>query len=83
MSESSIVGVIEPNCLYTLREFQKRIGVAASTLRAARRAGLKVHYVHRQAYVYGRDWVDYVLASNRTSPQDAASPSPADMRSAG
>lgn len=56
-------GVINPDELYTLKAFTRRLGVQASTLRAARRAGLRVYYVHKHAYVYGRDWIDYVLTS--------------------
>lgn len=41
----------------------RRLGVQASTLRAARRAGLRVYYVHKHAYVHGRDWIEYVLNS--------------------
>jgi len=56
-------GVINPDELYTLQSFMQRIGVRDSTVRAARRAGLKVHYVHKHGYVYGRDWIDYVRNS--------------------
>ncbi len=61
------IGVIRPDELYTLTEIKQRLGVKAATLRAARRAGLRVYYVHRNGYVYGRDWIDYVL-----QPQDAS-----------
>ena len=54
-------GVINPEELYTLTEFKRRLGVRDATLRAARRNGLKVHYVHKQAYVYGHDWIRYVV----------------------
>lgn len=54
-------GVINPDELYTLKAFTRRLGVRASTLRAARRNGLQVYYVHKHAYVYGRDWIAYVL----------------------
>ena len=56
-------GVINPDELYTLQAFTRRLGVQASTLRAARRAGLRVYYVHKHAYVHGRDWIEYVLNS--------------------
>ena len=55
------VGVISPDELYTLKAFARRLGIKASTLRSARRAGLKVYYVHKHAYVHGRDWIAYVL----------------------
>lgn len=62
------IGVISPDELYTLKAFTRRLGIKAATLRSARRAGLRVFYVHKQAYVYGRDWIDYVL---RTAEQPA------------
>lgn len=65
--ENVPVGVINPNELYTLKTFTHRLGIKAATLRSARRAGLPVYYVHKHAYIYGRDWIDYVLSSK--SPQ--------------
>jgi len=56
-------GVINPDELYTLKAFTRRLGIREATLRSARRAGLRVYYVHKHAYVYGRDWIDYVLSS--------------------
>ena len=56
-------GVINPEDLYTLREFKRRLKITDATLRAARRAGLRVIYCHKQGFVYGRDWIDYVLNS--------------------
>ncbi len=60
-AEELAAGVINPDELYTLKAFTRRLGVRASTLRAARRNGLQVYYVHKHAYVYGRDWIEYVL----------------------
>ena len=54
------LGVIHPDQLYTLTAFTRQLGIRAATLRSARRAGLKVYYVHKHGYVYGRDWIDYV-----------------------
>lgn len=65
-------GVINPDELYTLKAFTRRLGVQASTVRAARRAGLRVYYVHKHAYVYGRDWIDYVLSSQERRNGDSA-----------
>lgn len=64
------IGVISPEELYTLKAFKHRLGIREATLRAARRSGLKVHYAHKQAYVYGRDWIEYVL--NSPSPRGIA-----------
>lgn len=59
-------GVINPDELYTLRAFKQRLGVSDATLRAARRAGLRVTYLHKQGFVYGQDWIDYVLNPDRS-----------------
>jgi hypothetical protein len=57
------IGVIKPDELYTLQAFARRLGIRAATLRSARRAGLRVYYVHKHAYIYGRDWIAYVLGT--------------------
>lgn len=62
-SPSDADGVINPDELYTLRTFKRRLGVTDATMRAARRAGLRVHRVHKHGYVYGKDWIEYVLKS--------------------
>ena len=56
-------GVVRPDELYTLNELKHRLGITDSTLRAARRGGLRVYYKHKHAYVYGRDWIEYVILS--------------------
>lgn len=56
-------GVIHPDELYTLKAFMRTLGIREATLRSARRAGLRVNYVHKHGYVYGRDWIEYVLTS--------------------
>jgi hypothetical protein len=60
-------GVINPDELYTLRAFKRRLGVSDATLRSARRHGLQVRYLHKQGYVHGRDWIQYVLNSDSRS----------------
>lgn len=67
------LGVINPDELYTLKAFARRLGITAATLRSARRAGLKVYYVHKHAYVHGRDWIDYVLQTAKAPATGAAS----------
>lgn len=56
-------GVIRPDELYDIETLMKRVRLGPSAIREARRAGLKVHYVHRRAYVLGGDWIEYVLSS--------------------
>lgn len=76
MTTSDEVGVINPNELYTLKAFTRRLGIREATVRSARRAGLRVYYVHKHAYVYGRDWIDYVLNSQKHRSRDAAPDAP-------
>lgn len=51
---------IHADAMYTLNEF-KRLGYSDSTLRAARRRGLVVRYLHKRGHIYGADWIAYVL----------------------
>jgi len=67
------VGIINPDELYTLKAFTRRLGIKAATLRSARRAGLKVYYAHKQAYVHGRDWIEYVLRTANEPSSGATS----------
>ena len=53
-------GVVVPTELYTLEAIKKRLGIRDATLRAARRAGLPVHYRHGRGFVYGADLIDYI-----------------------
>lgn len=69
----AISGVIKPTELYTLKAFSQRLGVKATTLRSARRAGLKVYYVHKHAYILGKDWIDYVTNSDKGDSRATAS----------
>ena len=66
-TNESTIGVINPDELYTLRAFKKRLGISDATLRSARRHGLQVRYLHKQGYVHGGDWIQYVLNSDSRS----------------
>lgn len=58
--DSFMLGVINPEELYSLAAFKRRLGITSATLRTARRAGLRVFYVHKQGFIRGRDWIEYV-----------------------
>ena len=66
-------GVINPDELYTLKAFTRRLGIRDATVRSARRAGLRVYYVHKHAYIYGRASIKYVLASKERHSANSAS----------
>ncbi len=63
-AQGEFLGVINPEELYTLDALKRRLGVRDATLRAARRAGLRVYYKHGRGFVYGRDWIKYVCSSD-------------------
>ena len=67
ISDDPRSGVIDPALLYTITAFKRLLGVRDSTLRAARRAGLRVHYKHKQAYILGEDWISYVVSAGASS----------------
>ncbi|MBM79087.1 MAG: hypothetical protein CMJ78_00650 [Planctomycetaceae bacterium] len=56
--------------------FFMELGIKKSTLRAARRAGLPVRYLHRQGFIYGQDWIDYVLNSGSQGQDEPATMTP-------
>ncbi|MCX7411243.1 MAG: hypothetical protein NTZ32_24465 [Planctomycetales bacterium] len=72
-TDPSLTGIITPDELYTLSAFTRRLGIRQATVRAARRAGLRVYYVHKHAYIHGRDWIDYVLSSQERRNVDPVS----------
>ena len=53
---------IEPGTLYPLAEFQRRTGWGRHAIRKARGDGLTVHRAGNRAYVFGKDFIDYVTA---------------------
>lgn len=57
------VGVIRADEIYTLREFKRRLQITSATLRSARQAGLPVYYAHKQGFIFGSDWIDYLRRS--------------------
>ncbi len=60
--EHMVTGVIRQDEIYTLPAFKKQLDVSDATLRAARRAGMRVRYRHGRAFIYGKDWIDYLLS---------------------
>jgi hypothetical protein len=53
-------GTIERGVFYTLPEFQNRIRWNRHAMRQARKAGLRVRYMHGRAYVLGDDLFAYI-----------------------
>ena len=53
-------GPIEPQVCYPLHEFKRRTGFGDSALRAARHGGLRLHYLHKRAFILGADFIRYL-----------------------
>ena len=53
-------GTIEHGVFYTLAEFQNRVRWNRHAMRQARKAGLRVRYMHGRAYVHGDDLFAYL-----------------------
>ena len=53
-------GVIEPQHVYTLAEFQQRTGMGECAMRTARRAGLKVVRFKNRSFVRGSDFLEFL-----------------------
>ena len=66
-TEAEKSGVIRPEELYTLEELKRRVHLGEAALRAARRAGLVVHYKHSRGFVVGSDWINYILSQSERS----------------
>lgn len=63
-------GEVLSNGVYSLADFQKRVGLSRDGMRSARRAGLRVIRLHNRAYVRGSDWMDYLNKSVDTAGTD-------------
>ena len=66
-TDDNSAGIINGEELYSLEALKKRLGIKDATLRAARRAGLAVHYKHGRGFVHGRDWIAYVCSADKPS----------------
>jgi len=49
-----------PNCAYPISTFKLVSGLGDRALREARRAGLKVTYLHGRAFIRGADFLRYL-----------------------
>jgi len=61
---------IEPGTCYPLNDFQRRSGLGDSAMRAARRAGLKVLYLHKRPFVFGDDFIAYLKEHGSTTANE-------------
>jgi hypothetical protein len=70
-------GVIRADEAYRNDEFMSRVGQTKYGMRAARRKGLRVSYLHGRCYILGADWFAY-LAARREAGDDEQVQSDAD-----
>lgn len=54
-------GIVDPDRIYTLPAFLTTVGWSQGRLRTARKQGLPVKYLSNKGYVYGRDFIDFIL----------------------
>ncbi len=54
-------GSVRLDAIYTVEEFKRRLRWSDSTLRAARRRGLRVLRTGKRAFVAGNDFHDFLL----------------------
>ena len=57
-------GAVSVNDIYPLAEFQDLTGLTDSAMRSARRRGLRVRRCGKRAFVWGQDFLDYLLAES-------------------
>jgi hypothetical protein len=63
VSHDTHEGIVTPDELYSLTALKRRLSITDSTLRSARRSGLRVYYAHKQGFVLGKHWIEHVLNS--------------------
>lgn len=68
-SNGSNYAPIEPQNAYPLRDFQRRTGFGDSAMRAARKAGLRVIYLHKRPFVLGHDFIEYLELAGEVPSQ--------------
>lgn len=61
------IGIVHPECLYTLDGLKHLLGIKDATLRSARRQGLSVHYKHGKGYVLGSDWIAHIRTADESN----------------
>jgi hypothetical protein len=65
------LGPILPEALYPRKVFQRLSGWQDGAFTEARRAGLKVRYLHGRSFILGQDAIDYVLSAGKTEKTTA------------
>ncbi|KAA0132091.1 hypothetical protein FYZ48_28675 [Gimesia chilikensis] len=56
-------GEIDRDKVYSIERFMDVTGLKRFALDSARRDGLKVRKVGRRCFIYGQDFIDYLLSS--------------------
>jgi hypothetical protein len=64
-----VPGAIGASDLYTVGEFQRRLGLSSWNLWRAKRNGLKVYRLNGHHYVLGKDYIEYVEEAGKLSRQ--------------
>jgi len=64
------VGEITPSSLYTIKELRSRCNLGDFVWRQIRHSGLRIRRVGRRQFVYGQDFITFVLQAPETSAAD-------------
>lgn len=64
--DSTEMTTVQPESLYPLSVLKGVTGWGDASLRIARRNGLRVHYVGRQGFVKGSEFIKYVEQVSRS-----------------
>jgi hypothetical protein len=60
-------GPIEPGVFYPMAAFQPLVGFGDSAMRAARKNGLRVIYLHKRPFVLESDFISYLTEAGTAS----------------
>lgn len=61
---------VRPEVMYSKEQWSQATGLGEDALRVARRNGLPLLYCHRKAFVYGKDWIEYVRSAGKAAKDE-------------
>jgi hypothetical protein len=71
-----VPGVVSPDELYRVDEFQRRMRLGSWAMRKMRAEGLLVRRCHGRSFVLGSDFIDFVRSASEERPSDHGSNGP-------
>lgn len=74
--EQNINGIIEPDKFYTMPAFRAITGKGRHAISESKKRGLRVRKDGRTPYIYGQDYIDYVLKTDQRKNRSVINESP-------